>query len=73
MHEFNSNAESGLILRLPRLIGDGKRLQQVLTIIVNNVLKCTDCWGAIFIEASFCEQKSLLKVNVIDTRVETCA
>ena len=65
---FNANSESLQIPRLPNLIGDGKRLKQLLMNIVHNALKFT-LTGSVSINASFCDHNSLLKVDVKDSGV----
>ena len=52
--------------KLPKLVGDGKRFQQVVINLVKNAMKFT-YHGSIQIKASYCNIQSLIKVSVIDT------
>ena len=52
--------------QLPKLIGDGKRFQQVVINLVRNSMKFT-LYGSIKIKARYCSERSLIKVSVTDT------
>ena len=52
--------------KLPKLVGDGKRFQQVIINLVKNAMKFTIV-GSIQIKAKYCNTQSLIKVSVIDT------
>ena len=52
--------------KLPKLVGDGKRFQQVIINLVKNAMKFT-IEGSIQIKAKYCNTQSLIKVSVIDT------
>ena len=51
---------------LPKLVGDGKRFQQVVINLVRNAMKFT-LNGSIQIKARYCVQQQQIKVSVKDT------